>query len=105
MKQSLVALINTYGRACVRDGNPAWQSDEGFLLNSTIDNIIRINIEMTAGLIAMRYKLDPDFQKMVDSSNEPYRAMHSGSDIADHIIDGSDEYVKLVDELEKLMSN
>lgn len=44
-------LINDYGRACVRDGNPAWESDEGIALNKAIHAPNRILVEMEGGII------------------------------------------------------
>jgi hypothetical protein len=37
--KSLRGLIDAYGRACRRDGNPAWESDEGKALAAELEQI------------------------------------------------------------------
>ncbi len=37
--ESLRTLIDNYGRACRRDGNPAWESDEGRALSNALSQV------------------------------------------------------------------
>jgi hypothetical protein len=60
-------------------------------------------IKAIAKKIVAMYWHDLHFQVNVDLSNEPYRAMHCESGLADMIEDGSDDYVTLVDYLEDLI--
>ena len=56
--------------------------------------------------IVRLYKSNPEFRSVVDASNEPYRAMiyECGFVLVDMSdFDGSDEWSKVVDELEALM--
>lgn len=62
-------------------------------------------IHIVAAKIFLKYTEDEEFNFVVNNSNEPYRAMHCESGLADYIVDGSPEYHKLIDTLEYLMSD
>ena len=38
MEMDLLKLIDNYGRACRRDGSPAWESDEGQALKVALES-------------------------------------------------------------------
>lgn len=63
-------------------------------------------VRQLAEQIVWKYKTDAEFAKVVDGSNEPYRAMvyECGFVLVDWSdFDGSDEWAKLIDEIESLM--
>lgn len=65
---TLRSLINAYGRACRRDGNPAWASEEGKALDAALSTAaahpplppgwVAVPVEPTAAMVQAAHRLD-----------------------------------------------
>jgi len=62
------------------------------------------NVAFAAARIYVRYCTDAEYAREAEASNEPYRCLHTNSPFAEEIPDGSEEYIKLIEILEVLMT-
>ena len=95
----LLALINSYGRACRRDGNPAWESDEGVALKAALAGAtfavpppVSVAPPFPHGLLAVRER--QVVQDLLDLAHALFVALdnseeRNGEDRVEHVIDAA----------------